>query len=277
MASETRIHPTAVVDPGAKLGADVSVGPFCVVDNDTVVGDRVQLSNSVTVLAGTALGAGCKVFPQAVLGAPPQNLKHKGGRTSLIIGENCVIRESVTMHTGSDGSHGATTVGSNGYFMAYAHIAHDCIVGDNVTMANAATLGGHVEVGNNVTIGGLSAVHQFVRIGDYAFIGGCSAIMGDVIPFAMVVGNRAKLRGLNVVGLRRSGLTRSQIHEMKAAYDAMFDPARPVAENLALARTTFASSAPAMKMIEFFSARGKRPFVVPPISGAGSGDDTEAA
>lgn len=267
MQTETFIHPLAVVEVGAQLGVGVRVGPFCHVSADAVVGDRVELVSHVSIMNATTLGEGTKVFPQATLGAPPQNNKHKGGRTTLIIGKNCTIREGVTMHTGTDTSRGETIVGDNGNYLAYAHVAHDCIVGNNITFANGATLGGHVEVGNNVTIGGLTAVHQFVRIGDNAFIGGCSAVVGDVIPFAIAVGNRASLRGLNIVGLRRSGLPREEIHLLRRAYKTIFDRSHTIAENVETARSEFGSSPIAMKIVDFISSRGKRHYAMPPLKG----------
>lgn len=267
MQTETFIHPLAVVEAGAQLGVGVRVGPFCHVSADAVLGDRVELVSHVSIMNATTLGEGTKVFPQATLGAPPQNNKHKGGRTTLIVGKNCTIREGVTMHTGTDTSRGETVVGDNGNYLAYAHVAHDCIVGNNITFANGATLGGHVEVGNNVTIGGLTAVHQFVRIGDNAFIGGCSAVVGDVIPFAIAVGNRASLRGLNVVGLRRSGLPREEIHLLRRAYKTIFDRSHTIAENVETARSEFGSSSIAMKIIDFISSRGKRHYAMPPLKG----------
>lgn len=267
MQTETFIHPLAVVEAGAQLGVGVRVGPFCHVSADAVLGDRVELVSHVSIMNATTLGEGTKVFPQATLGAPPQNNKHKGGRTTLIVGKNCTIREGVTMHTGTDTSRGETVVGDNGNYLAYAHVAHDCIVGNNITFANGATLGGHVEVGNNVTIGGLTAVHQFVRIGDNAFIGGCSAVVGDVIPFAIAVGNRASLRGLNVVGLRRSGLPREEIHLLRRAYKTIFDRSHTIAENVETARSEFGSSPIAMKIIDFISSRGKRHYAMPPLKG----------
>ena len=267
MQTETFIHPLAVVEAGAQLGVGVRVGPFCHVSPDAVLGDRVELVSHVSIMNATTLGEGTKVFPQATLGAPPQNNKHKGGRTTLIVGKNCTIREGVTMHTGTDTSRGETIVGDNGNYLAYAHVAHDCIVGNNITFANGATLGGHVEVGNNVTIGGLTAVHQFVRIGDNAFIGGCSAVVGDVIPFAIAVGNRASLRGLNIVGLRRSGLPREEIHLLRRAYKTIFDRSHTIAENVETARSEFGSSPIAMKIVDFISSRGKRHYAMPPLKG----------
>lgn len=275
MSTETFIHPLAVIEPGAQIGTGVRIGPFCHVSAEAVIGDGVELVSHVSVLNATTIGAGTKVYPMAILGGPPQNTRHKGGRTTLTIGSNCTIREGVTMHVGTDTSRGATVVGDNGYFLAYAHIAHDCIVGSNVTFANGATLGGHCEVGDNVNIGGLTAVHQFVRIGDNAFLGGCSAVVGDVIPYAIAMGNRASLRGLNIVGLKRSGFPRTEIHQLRRAYRMIFDRSRTVAENVELARVEFSESPAAMKIIDFISSRGKRHFAVPALKSEtdDNGDD----
>ncbi|WP_274629153.1 acyl-ACP--UDP-N-acetylglucosamine O-acyltransferase [Arvimicrobium flavum] len=276
MTAETFIHPTALVEPGAQLGVGVRVGAFCCIGPDAEIGDGVELMNNVTIMGATTLGSGCKVFPQAVLGAPPQNAKHKGGRTTLIVGRNTTIREGVTMHTGTDTSRGETRVGENGNFLAYTHIAHDCIVGDNVTFANLATLGGHVEVGNNVIIGGLTAVHQFVRIGDNAFVGGACGVAGDVIPFGMAEGNKASLRGFNIIGMKRAGIPRQEIYTLRAAYRALFDEARPVSENVERVRTEFSGSPTVLKIVDFITARGKRHFVVPPRGkGRDAGADVE--
>lgn len=271
--SGVQIHSTSVVEPGAKLGVDVRVGPFCHVGPDVVLGDRVELVSHVSVAGATTLGDDCKVHPQAVLGQPPQNKAHKGGRTVLVVGRNCTIREGVTFHLGSDSNHGETRIGDNGNFLAFTHVAHDCIVGNNVTMANGAVLAGHCEIGDFVTIAGLSAVHQFTRIGHHAFIGGKTGIEGDVIPFGMVVGNRGRLRGLNIVGMKRSGMARSDIHAMRKALRIIFNPASPVSENIEVARLEFGSSAAVIDVISFMTERGKRHFTVPPLAGAGSAED----
>ncbi|KQZ13701.1 UDP-N-acetylglucosamine O-acyltransferase [Mesorhizobium sp. Root554] len=274
MKIETSIHPSAVVEAGAQIGAGVRIGPFCHVGADAIVADNVELVGHVSIMGATTVGAGTRVYPMATLGAPPQNARHKGGRTTLIIGSNCTIREGVTMHTGTDTSRGETVIGDNGNFLAYAHVAHDCIVGKNATFANGATLGGHCEIGDNVNIGGLTAVHQFVRVGDNAFLGGCSAVVGDVIPYAIAVGNRAQLRGLNIIGLKRSGLERAEIHLLRRAYRTIFDRSRTIGENVELARGEFSGSPTAMKIIDFISSRGKRHYAMPPLTG-GADDDAD--
>lgn len=259
----------AVVETGAALGTGVRIGPFCHVGADVTLGDNVELISHVAVRGATTIGSGTKVFPQAVLGAAPQNAKHKGGRTTLIIGNNCTIREAVTMHVGTDTSRGETSVGDNGNFLAYTHIAHDCVVGKNATFANGATLGGHCDIGDFVNIGGLTAVHQFVRVGNNAFLAGCSAVLGDVIPYGMAAGNRAELRGLNIIGMKRAGMSRADIYTLRKAYRMIFDRSSLFSENLKRVKAEFAETSIAFQLIAFVDGREKRQFSVPPLSGAG--------
>ncbi len=273
VASGVEIHPAAVVEAGAQLGTGVHIGPFCHVGPDVTLADNVELMSHVVVTGATRIGEGTKVYPQAVLGGQPQNIRHKGGKTTLAIGRNCLIREAVTVHVGSDSSRGATEIGDDCMLMAYSHVAHDCIIGNNVIFANGATLGGHVEVGDHVTIGGLSAVHQFVRIGHHAFVGGMTGVPGDVIPYGMVIGNRARLRGLNIVGLKRAGLTRAELSTLRSAYRVLFDRARPVAENAEAARAEYGSDPRVADMLDFVTSRGKRIFCVPPVSGTREEDE----
>ena len=276
MQAATTIHPTAVVESGAQLGAGVTIGPFCLISADAVIGDRVELVRHVSILGATTIGEDCKVYPMAVLGAAPQNAKHKGGRTTLVIGRNCTIRESVTMHRGTDTSRGETLVGDNGNFLAYSHVAHDCVVGRNVTLANLATLGGHAEIGDFVGMGGFSAVHQMCRIGHHAFIAGSAMVVGDVIPYGMAVGDRAALRGLNVIGMKRSGLARAEILAARKAYRMIFDRARPMSENLAQVALECADSAVVMDIVSFLRDRGKRHLAVPALGRAADDDDNDS-
>ncbi len=266
----------AFVEAGAQLGAGVRIGPFCHVSAQATISDGVELLSHVAVIGATTIGEGTKVFPQAVLGAVPQNMKHEGGRTTLVIGRNCVIREAVTMHAGSDTSRGETVIGENGNFLAYSHIAHDCVVGSNVTFANGATLGGHCDIGDHVIVGGLTAVHQFVRVGNNAFLGGCSAVPGDVIPYGIVTGNLAKLRGLNIIGMKRAGMPRADILVLRKAYRMIFDRTRTLADNLERARAEFAAFPLVERVIAFMDSRDKRNFCLPAIDGAsddGADDD----
>ena len=216
----------AVVEPGAELGAGVVIGPFCHIEAGAAVGDRVELSSHVVVHRGVTVGEDCKVSSMAILGGPPQNTKHKGGPTTLVIGRNCTIREGVTMHRGTDTSRGETTVGDNGNFLAYSHIAHDCVVGDNVTMANNSTLGGHVEIGDWVTIGGLTGIHQFVKVGAHAMVGFASAVSQDVPPFMLVDGNPLAVRGVNVVGLKRRGFSDARIAAVRKMHKLLYREGR---------------------------------------------------
>jgi UDP-N-acetylglucosamine acyltransferase len=272
MQDETFIHSLAVVEPGASIGAGAHIGPFCHVGPEVVLGERTRLISHVVIAGATTIGSDCIIHPQAVLGGPPQSTGHKGGRTTLTIGDKCIIREFVSINTGTDFGRGATTIGNNGHFLAYVHIAHDCAIGNNVTMTNGATLAGHIEVGDFVGIGGLSAIHQFTRIGHNAFIAGGSMILGDVIPYAMVGGNRATLRGMNVVGMKRSGVPKAEILQLRLAYKTLFDRSRPLAENIEIAREKFAGSLYAMKVVDFMLARGKRQFTLPPLKGAADDD-----
>jgi UDP-N-acetylglucosamine acyltransferase len=271
--SQTTIHPLAIVEPGAQLGEGVVVGPFSFVGAAAVIGDRCELVSHVSIRGATTLGADSIVFPQAVLGAPPQNKAHKGGPSTLTIGENTTIREGVTMHLGTDSSRGKTTVGKNGYFLAYSHIGHDCDVGDNVTLANSAALGGHVEVGDFVTIGGVSAVHQFSRIGHHAFVGGLTGVTGDIIPYALAAGDRARLHGLNLIGMKRSGLARAEIHAARRAYRMLFEAGTPLADNLARLVAEGEHGPAVADIVTFLQARGKRHYVAAAKRGT-RGDDS---
>jgi UDP-N-acetylglucosamine acyltransferase len=269
------IHPMAVVEAGAELGAGVRIGPFCHVGPDVRLADGVELVSHVAVTGATSLGEGTKVFPHAALGGPPQNVRHKGGRTTLTIGRNCVIREGATAHVGTDTSRGATVIGDDCMLMACSHVAHDCIVGNGVTFANAAVLAGHCEVGDGAILGGLSAIHQFVRIGHHAFIGGKTGVPGDVIPYGMVIGNRGRLKGLNVVGLKRAGASRAELQTLRAAYRMLFDRARPVAENVEAVRAAYGADPRVADIIDFVTSRGKRMFCVPAVSGGHDESDDE--
>ncbi len=269
---KTMIHPSSVVESGAKLGAGVRIGPFCHVSAEAVLGDGVELHSHVAVHGRTTIGSGSRVWPQVTLGAQPQNFKHTGKPTELIIGNNCTLREGMTAHVGSDTGHGKTLIGDNCYLMAYTHVAHDCILGNNVTMANGATLAGHCEVGDYATISGLTAVHQFVRIGHHAFVGGCSALIGDVIPYGMAQGNKATLHGFNIIGMKRSGMARSDIMTMRRAYRMLFDRARPIVENAPAVRAEFAGNATVIEIVDFLTERGKRSYCVPKLGGSADDD-----
>ncbi len=266
--SVTSIHPTSIVEQGAKIGNGVSIGPFCHVGSEAVIGDDVVLISHVVIMGPTTLGSGSKVYPNAVLGGDPQNTKHKGGHTTLVIGKNCMIREGVTMHRGTDGSRGETTVGDNCMFLAYAHVAHDCVIGDNVTFSNNVMIGGHVTVGNNVIIGGGAAIHQFTRVGHHAFIGGLAALAHDLIPYGMAIGNHAYLGGLNIVGMKRSGMARPEIHNLRYAVRMLFDRTKPIKVRAEDVRISYVESAAVADLIGFITTDTKRAYCTPPLDSA---------
>jgi UDP-N-acetylglucosamine acyltransferase len=259
----TQIHPTAIVSPGAQLGQDVEIGAFCTVGPKVQLGDGVRLVSHAVIEGATQVGAETIVYPFAVLGGAPQHLAHKGEDTRLVIGERNIIREHVTMHTGTVGGGGVTTVGSDSLYMVGAHVAHDCVVGDRVTFANNATLGGHVVIGDFVFMGGLCAVHQFTRIGRYSFVGGGGVVTKDVIPYGSVWGNHAHLEGLNLVGLKRRGFSREAINALRAAYRLLFADEGTFQERLDDVAEAHPDTPEVMEIVEFIRAEGNRPLCLP--------------
>jgi UDP-N-acetylglucosamine acyltransferase len=259
----SKLHPTAIIHDGAKLGADVEIGPYSIVGAHVTLGDGVRLESHVVIEGETEIGESCVVHPFANLGGPPQHSAHKGELTRLVIGARNIIREHVTMHTGTVSGRGVTMVGSDSLFMAGSHVAHDCIVGNNVIMANAATLGGHVHMADYVFMGGLAAAHQFSRIGRYSFIGGLAAVTKDVIPFGSVWGNHAHLEGLNLVGLRRRGFSRETVNQLRAAYRLLFADEGTFQERLADVAESYAGSPEVMEIVSFIQADANRPLCLP--------------
>jgi UDP-N-acetylglucosamine acyltransferase len=264
----TGIHPTAVIEQGAALGKNVTVGPYCTVSADVKLDDGVTLVSHVVVMGRTTVGANTKVFPFASLGSPPQDLKYKGEPSQLVIGCNNIIREHVTMNPGTEGGGMLTSVGNNCLFMVGAHVAHDCRVSDHAILVNNATLAGHVEVGEWAILGGLSAVHQFVRIGRHAMIGGMSGVENDVIPYGSVLGNRARLSGLNVVGLKRRNFDRETIHALRNAYRLLFAPEGTMAERIKDVAEVFNTNEPVMEIVNFIRADSSRAICQPNLEDA---------
>jgi UDP-N-acetylglucosamine acyltransferase len=216
------IDPTARTETGAAIGQDVSIGPYCLVGANAAIGDGCRLVAHVHVTGHTTIGPGTVIYPFASLGTPPQSVKYRGGPTRLVIGSNCDIREGVTMNTGTEDDRGVTEVGDRCFFMVGSHVGHDCKVGSDVTFANNVVLGGHVTVGDFAVFGGQAAVRQFSRIGEGAMIVGMSGVRADVIPWGTVQGPLAALVGLNVVGMRRRGFSKADIHRLRQAYEALF-------------------------------------------------------
>lgn len=219
------IHHTALVEAGAQIASNVEIGPWCHIGPNVKIGSGTKLVSHVVITGHTTVGQNNTVYPFASLGQPSPDRKYKGEAATLTIGDNNDIREYVTMHIGTAADKGTTSIGSNNLFMAGSHVAHDCVVGSNVILANYVQLAGHVELADNVVIGGLSGVHQHVRIGEHAIVGGHTAVDYDVPPYASVAGTRASLKGLNLVGLRRRGFERSLIDELSSAYESLFQSA----------------------------------------------------
>ena len=216
------IHPTALVDPGAQLSKGVQIGPYTVIKSDVTIGENTIIGSHVVIDSHTDIGANCRIFQFSSIGAAPQDLKYRGEETRVIIGDNNVIREFVTINRSTTADIGMTKIGNSNLLMAYCHVAHNCRLGNFVVMANAANLAGHIDVEDFAIIGGLTGVHQFTRIGTHAFIGGASAVAQDVPPYVTASGNRAKLYGLNVVGLKRKGFSEETLNALKQTYRIFF-------------------------------------------------------
>jgi len=269
------IDPTARIEPGALVGRDVSIGPYCIIGPDVAIGDGCRLLAHVHLAGHTTIGARTIIYPFASLGTPPQSVKYKGGPTRLVVGADCDIRESVTMSTGTEEGGEVTSIGDRCFFMAGSHVGHDCRVGNDVTFANNAVLGGHVGVGDRAFLGGQAAVHQFVRVGEGAMIGGLSGITRDVIPFGFAFGPRAELVGLNVVGLKRRGHGRADLHRLRQCYRALFLGGGEFRDRLAAVAAEHGTDPLVGKIVDFLRAGGSRPPMMPPrVRG---GDRPEAA
>jgi UDP-N-acetylglucosamine acyltransferase len=257
------IHPSSVISAKATLGKEVRIGPFCIVGPDVVLEDSVVLHGHAVVEGRTRVGTGTEIFPFASIGHRPQDLKYAGEPSELVIGANNTIREYVTMNPGTEGGGMVTRVGDGCLFMMGAHVAHDCQIGNRVIMANNATLAGHVAVEDDAIIGGLAAVHQFVRIGRRAMVGGMSGVEHDVIPFGLVMGERATLKGLNVVGLKRGGFSRDDIQSLQSAYDSIFAATGTVAERLRETERHFNENASVSELLSFIRSDSSRALCKP--------------
>ncbi len=262
------VHDTAIVDRQARLGEGVEIGPYCVVGPDVTLGEGVILHSHVVVEGRTEIGARTQIFPFASIGHRPQDLKYAGEPSELIVGSDNMLREHVTMNPGTEGGGMVTRVGDRGLFMVGAHVAHDCQIGDRVIMANNATLGGHVVIGDDAIIGGLSAIHQFVRIGRHAMIGGMSGVEHDVIPYGLATGERARLQGLNVVGMKRHGLARADIKVLSEAYGRLFGEEDTLAERVERLAAEFGQSAAVSDVVAFVRAPSSRALCRPKGNGA---------
>ena len=257
------IHPTAIVADGAGIGAGCRIGPYCVVGPEVTLAPGVVLYSHVAVAGRTTIGEATTVFPFASLGHQPQDLKYAGEPVALKIGARNSIREHVTMNPGTAGGGGLTRVGDGCLFMMATHVAHDCLIGDGVIMANNATLAGHVEIGDQAVLGGLCAVHQHVRIGRGAMIGGLAGVVADVIPYGSVIGERAHLAGLNLVGLKRRGAGRDDIHGLRAAFGEMFEGEGTLQDRARASAERHTGNPLVREVADFVTTGSARSFTVP--------------
>lgn len=252
------IHPTAIVEPGARLGARVQIGPFCHVGASVELHDDVRLVSHVVVDGDTVIGEGAILYPFCTVGLAPQDLKYKGEPTRCEIGPRTQIREHCTIHRGTVTGSGLTRIGGNCLLMAVVHVAHDCEIGDAVVIANNVVMGGHVTIGDGAVIGGAAAIHQFVRIGRGAMVGGVSGVEADVIPFGSVIGNRARLAGLNVIGLRRRGVDRANLLRLRAAVRDLFWGEGVLADRIHEVRSRHGEDALVAEVLDFAATNSKR-------------------
>ena len=256
------IHNSSVIDKKANLGKNVKIGPFCYIGPNVELQENVELISNVHIEGNTRIGKGTKIFPFASIGTQPQDLKFKGEKNSLEIGENNLIREYVTINPGTAGDRSKTTIGNNCLLMISSHIAHDCVIGNNVVIANNVPLGGHVIIEDSVVIGGNSAVQQFTRIGRLAMIGGMTGVLKDVIPFGLSFGNRNYLQGINLIGLRRKKYENKKILELDTAYKKIFS-SKKLHENLAKINGEFKENDLVKEVIDFIAKDKKRPICTP--------------
>jgi len=251
------IHPTALIDPAARIGNGTSVGAYSVIGAGVEIGEGNTIGAHVTIDGPTRIGRDNRIHSHAAIGGDPQDKKYHGGRSDLVIGDRNTIREFATINRGTDDGGGVTRIGDDNWIMAYVHIAHDCVVGDNTVFANNATLAGHVEIGDYVTLGGFSGVHQFCKIGAHAFIGMGSLINADVLPFVMVAGQYAKPRGINSEGLKRRGFPAGRIAAIKRAYRALFVSGKPLADVREQLAAQSAADDDVRHMLEFIDRSGR--------------------
>jgi UDP-N-acetylglucosamine acyltransferase len=250
------VHPTAIVDPSAQLGDDVSVGPYTVIGPNVRIGADTRIGPHVFIERNTAIGAACRIHNGAVLGSDPQDLKFGGEETWLVVGEGTTIREYATLNRGT-AAHGKTAIGSHCLLMSYAHVAHDCVLGDHVIVSNAVNMGGHVTIGDWAIVGGLTAIHQFVRVGPHAFVGGAARVQKDVPPYVKAAGSPLALYGLNSVGLQRRGFPDQVRSELKKAYRLVFNSSYNVTQALERARAELVMS-PEVELFLTFIEQSER-------------------
>ena len=260
---KSEIHPTALVDEGARIADSARIGPFCQVTSGVTLGEGVELLSHVVVTGRTTIGARTRIFPFASIGHQPQDLKYKGEPSSLTIGSDCLIREGVTMNPGTEGGGMETTVGDRCTFLANSHVGHDCRIGSDIILSNNVMLAGHLTVGDFAGIGGGAAVIQFTRVGAHSYLGGMSGLENDLIPYGMALGNRAHLSGLNIVGLQRRGFSRDDIHTLRRAYRLLFADEGTLVERMEDVENEFKDHPIVREIVAFIRERGKRGLCMP--------------
>lgn len=271
-----RVHPSAVVDAKAELDSDVEVGPFAVIGPGVRVGGGTRVGSHAVLDGRTTIGRDNRIFPFCSLGTEPQDKKYRGESTELQIGDRNTIREYCLVNTGTVQDGGVTRIGSDNWIMGYVHLAHDCIVGDHTIIANAAQFAGHVQIGDWVLVGGTAAVHQFVRIGEGAMIAGLCGVRADVIPFAFCIGVLGRLNGLNIVGLRRRKMSRTDLHVLRRVYLILFRGEGLFAERLEAVERDYADNPYAARIIAFIRSGGKRPLLMAWERGRATGEALDA-
>jgi UDP-N-acetylglucosamine acyltransferase len=261
--SSVSVHPSAIVEDGAVLGEGVRVGPFSIVGSEAQIGPGAVLHSHVVVTGRTRIGARAQIYPFAAVGHQPQDLKYAGEPSTLTIGDDCIIREGVTINPGTAGGGMATVVGNGCAFLANSHVGHDCQVGDHVILSNNVMLAGHVRIGDYAILGGGAAVIQFARVGAHAFVGGLSGLENDLIPYGLAMGNRAHLAGLNMVGLRRRGFEREHIHALRRAYRLLFAEEGTLKERVEDVGCEFAGVPIVQEVVSFIRMSGERAICTP--------------
>lgn len=273
---KNKIHPTAIIEDGARIGDGVTIGPFSLIGSNVTLADDVVVDARVTVRARTTIGPRTRIAAQVIIGGDPQDLSYHGEDTAIEIGADCFIRENATVHRGTAHGRGTTTIGDNVFMMVGSHVAHDCIVGDHVILTNNALLGGHSQIGDYAILGGGSAVQQRIRVGAHCFIGGLTGVDRDVPPYAMANGQRPMITGINVRGLKRRGFTHADIMALRSAMRLFFamQGSRPV--RIDAVEDAYGSVAAVMVLIDFLRAAGNRPLALPRRRDKGSDDDIDA-
>jgi len=256
------IHQTAIIDPKAKISANVNIGAYTIIGPNVEIGEDTNINSHVSIAGHTKIGKKNKIYPFASIGNNPQDLKYNGEKSYLEIGDSNTIREYVSINPGTDGGGGLTKIGNNCLFMVSSHIAHDCVIGDNVVAVNNVAIGGHVQIDDNAIIGGNSAIHQYIRIGKFAMIGGICAVIRDVIPYGLVHGNRSVLQGINLIGLRRNNIPNQEIALLSKAYKEIFK-SENLSENLKNLSEEFKENDLVIEILKFIQKDKKRPICTP--------------